>query len=104
MRGKQENLLTSRHKLADFFIKKNLQNGSYMWKKNLKMCTQTFEVDSRGDISSELILNRLFALENNIAQFFSSITVYKYDWVRNPYSVSPPPFLLTKKCSSQNLQ
>lgn len=29
------------------------------------------------------------ALENNMAQYFPSITVDKYDWVRNPYAVSP---------------
>ena len=49
----------------------------------------TFEVDPYAYVTSELILNHLLALEDNMAQYFPSITVAKYDWVRNPYAVSP---------------
>lgn len=88
MQGKQENVLTSSDKLTGFLKKLRIWK-LHVEKKNLKMFPLTFEVDPHGDITSELILNHLMALENNMAQYFPSITVDKYDWVRNPYAVSP---------------
>jgi hypothetical protein len=40
-------------------------------------------------MTSELILNHLLVLEDKMVQYFPSITVAEYDWVRNPYAVSP---------------
>ena len=88
MQGKQENVLTSSDKLIGFLRKLRIWKLQ-VEKKNLQMFPLTFEVDPHGDMTSELILNHLLALEDNMAQYFPSITVAKYDWVRNPYAVSP---------------
>jgi hypothetical protein len=55
------------------------------------MLSLTSKVDPQGDITSELILNHLLVLEDKMVQYFPSITVTEYDWVRNPYAVSPKP-------------
>jgi hypothetical protein len=51
----------------------------------------TSKVDPHGEMTSELILNHLLFLEDKMVQYFPSITVAEYDWVRNPYAVSPKP-------------
>jgi hypothetical protein len=60
-------------------------------KKNLQMFPLTSKVDTHGDVTSELILNHLLVLEDKMVQYIPSITVAEYDWVRNPYAVSPEP-------------
>jgi hypothetical protein len=55
------------------------------------MFPPTSKVNPHGDVTSELILNHLLFLEDKIVQYFASITVAEYDWVRNPYTVSPEP-------------
>jgi hypothetical protein len=42
-------------------------------------------------VTSELILNHLLVLEDKMVQYILSITVAEYDWVSNPYAVSPEP-------------
>jgi hypothetical protein len=48
-----------------------------------------FRGRSTWEVTSGLILNHLLALEDKIKQLFSSLAVDEYDWVRNPYAVSP---------------
>jgi hypothetical protein len=40
-------------------------------------------------VTSGLILNHLLALDDKMKQYFPSLAVDEYDWVRNPYAVSP---------------
>jgi hypothetical protein len=49
----------------------------------------TSEADPHGEVTSGLILNHLFALEDKMKQRFSSLAVDEDDWMRNPYVVSP---------------
>jgi hypothetical protein len=90
MQGKEENVLTSSDKLTGFLRKHRI------WKlqverKNLQMFPLTSKVDPHGDVTSELILNHLRVLEDKMVQYVPSITVAEYDWVHNPYAVSPEP-------------
>lgn len=85
MQGKEANVLTSSDKLKGFL--KKLQ----VWKrhvenKSLKMFPLTYDIDPQGDITAQLVLNHLTALEDSMAQYFPNISVNKYDWVRNPYA------------------
>ena len=57
------------------------------------MFPPTFKIDPHEDKSSEMILNYLLAIDDNKEQF-PSITVAKYDWVRNPYAC----LLYTSRC------
>jgi hypothetical protein len=90
MQGKEENVLTSSDKLTGFLRKLRIWKLQQE-KKNLQMFPLTSKVDSHGDVTSELILNHLLVLEDKMVQYFPSITVAEYDWVRNPYAVSPEP-------------
>jgi hypothetical protein len=58
-------------------------------KKQLHMFPLTSEADPHGEVTSGLILNHLLDLEDKMKQHFSSLAVNDYDWVRNPYAVSP---------------
>ncbi|CAI6350853.1 unnamed protein product [Macrosiphum euphorbiae] len=87
MQGKKEKVLTSSDKLKGFL--KKLQ----VWKlhvenKSLQMFPLTFDIDPQRDITTQLVLNHLTALEDSMAQYFPHISVGKYDWVRNPYATS----------------
>jgi hypothetical protein len=90
MQGKEQNVLTSSDKLTGFLRKLRIWKLQ-LEKKNLQMFPLTSKVDPQGDLTSELILNHLLVLEDIMIQYISSITVAEYDWVRNPYAVSPEP-------------
>jgi hypothetical protein len=90
MQGKEENVLTSSDKLTGFFRKLRIWKLQ-VEKKNLQIFPLTSKVDPHGDVTSELILNHLRVLEDKMVQYFPSITVAEYDWVHNPYAVSPKP-------------
>ena len=83
IQGKEENVLTSSDKLKGFL--KKLQ----VWKrhvenKSLKMFPLTFDMDPQGDITTQIVLNHLTPLDysgQSMAQYFSHISVDKYEWV-----------------------
>jgi hypothetical protein len=90
MQGKEENVLTSSDKLKGFLKKLEVWKR-HVEKKSLKMFPLTFDIDPQGDITAQLVLNHLTALEDSMAQYFPHISVEKYDWVRNPYVTSSEP-------------
>jgi hypothetical protein len=90
MQGKEENVLTSSDKLTGFLRKLRIWKLQ-VEKKNLRMFPLTCKIDLHKDMTSELILNHLLVLEDKMVQYFPSITVAEYDWMRNPYAVSPDP-------------
>jgi hypothetical protein len=58
-------------------------------KEQLQMFPLSSEADPHGEVISGLILNHLLALEDKMKQYFSSLAVDEYDWVRSPYAASP---------------
>lgn len=66
MQRKQENVLTSSDKITLIILRKLRMCKLHVEKKNLQMFPLTFEVDPHGDVTSELILNHLQALEDNV--------------------------------------
>ncbi|KAL4097260.1 hypothetical protein QTP88_022063 [Uroleucon formosanum] len=87
VQGKEENVLTSSDKLKGF-LKKLKVWKRHVENKSLKMFPLIFDIDPQGDITNQLVLNHLTALEDSMAQYFPHISVDKYDWVRNPYATS----------------
>lgn len=85
MQGKEENVLTSSDKLKGF-LKKLQVWKLHVEKKSLKMFPLTFDIDPQGDITGQLVLNHLTALEDSKEHYFPHISVDKYDWVRIPYA------------------
>jgi hypothetical protein len=83
-------VLTSSDKLTGFLRQFRIWKLQ-VEKKNLQMFPSTSKVDPHGDVTSELILNHLLVLVDKMVQYIPSITVAEYDWVRNPYDVSPEP-------------
>lgn len=87
MQGKVENVLTSVLKWwTDRILKEiTILETACKENKSLKMFPLTFDLDPQGDISAQLVLNHLTALEDNMPLYFLHIPVDKYDWVRNTY-------------------
>jgi hypothetical protein len=90
MQGNEENVLASSDKLNGFLRKLKIWK-SQVENKQLQMFPLTSEADPHREVTSGLILNHLLTFEDNIKQYFYSLAVDEYDWVRNPYAVSPDP-------------
>lgn len=88
MQGREENLLTSSDKLNGFLRKLKIWKLQ-VEKKHFEMFPLASDADPDGEVTSDLISNHLSVLEGNMKQYFPSLTVNEFDWVRNPYAVSP---------------
>jgi hypothetical protein len=82
MQGRKENILTSTDKMH------SLQQKINFWKKHATNGTlDMFPLVSKTNHSDilPLILDHLDSLHSQITHYFPSLTVEKYDWVRNPF-------------------
>jgi hypothetical protein len=84
MQGKEQNLFTSSDKLYGFFIKIKIWKAKVK-NSDLEMFPLTADTDP--EITSCLILKHLLVLEDKLQQYFPSLNVNEYDWVRNPFAV-----------------
>jgi hypothetical protein len=85
MQGKEQNLFTSSDKLYGFLRKikiwkAKVENG------DLEIFPLTADTDP--EITSCLILEHISVLEDKLQQYFPSLNVNEYDWVRSPFAVT----------------
>jgi hypothetical protein len=85
MQGKEQNLFTSSDKLYGFLRKikiwkAKVENG------DLEIFLLTADTDP--EITSCLILEHISVLEDKLQQYFLSLNVNEYDWVRSPFAVT----------------
>jgi hypothetical protein len=85
MCGKEQNLFTSSDKLHGFFRKIKIWKAK-VENSDLEMFPLTADTDP--EITSYLILEHLSVLEAKLQQYFPSLNVNEYDWVRNPFVVT----------------
>ena len=82
MQGRNENILTTTDKLVVF--KKKVA----IWKKRMREDNlDTFPLVQKTCVT-EIITNigeHLTCLENKIKQYFFSISIEEFDWIRNPF-------------------
>jgi hypothetical protein len=69
MQGKEENVLTSSHKLNGFLRKLRIWKLQ-VEKKNLQVFPLTCKIDSHGHMTSELISNHFLVLEDKMDNIF----------------------------------
>jgi hypothetical protein len=85
MQGKEQNLFTSSDKLHGFLRKIKIWKA-IVENSELKMFSLTADTDP--EIIFCLILEHLSVLDNKLQQYFLSLNVNEYDWVRNPFAVT----------------
>ena len=82
MQGRNENILTATDKLVAF--KKKVA----IWKKRLKVDDLDMFPSVRKTCFTEMIpiiSAHLTCLENRIQEYFPSISIEEFDWIRNPF-------------------
>ena len=96
MQGRNENILTSTDKLVAFTKKITL------WKNRVKAGNLDMFPLVRKTCIKEMIpiiIEHLTSLENRIEEYFPSINVDEFDWIRNPFAnlTNPPNFELCEE-------
>ena len=82
MQGRNENILTATDKLVTF--KKKIA----IWKNRMKVDDLDMFPSARKTCVTEMILiisEHLTCLQNKIEEYFPSISIEEFDWIRNPF-------------------
>jgi hypothetical protein len=85
MQGKDQNLFTSSDNLHGFLRKTEI------WKAKVENSDPEMfplTADTDPEITFCLILENLSVLEDKLQQYFPSLNVNEYDWVRNRFAVT----------------
>jgi hypothetical protein len=85
MQGKEQNLFTSSGKLHGFLSIIKIWKATFE-NSDLEMFPLTADTDP--EITSCLILEHLSVLEDKLQQYFPSLNVNEYEWVRKPFAVT----------------
>ncbi|KAE9543399.1 hypothetical protein AGLY_002199 [Aphis glycines] len=83
MQGKNENILTSTHKLSAFQKKISFWRTHIVQKKTVDMFPS---IQNNINEIIPIITQHLELLEEKITKYFPAFNIEKYDWIRNPFS------------------